>query len=263
MNSRVLSLLCLVLISKTLYGEVMNPIFPGASRPAETPRFGEPRIAKTSTGQSMYMIVDRIHPTETANGVVIYFHGNGEVVEDLAYALPFFRKAKLHTLFVEYPGFGNAPGSPSQATCYQTALEAYDWAKKEFPKLPLIGAGWSLGSSVAAYVASEREISHLLMLSAMTSMKEVIKRLMPFVPDLLLKGNEFETTRFLSKIKEPVTLIHGEADDLVPFSMGKELASLLGDRARLIPIRGTSHNDLFFRAEREIEAEILRIVERK
>jgi fermentation-respiration switch protein FrsA (DUF1100 family) len=241
-----------------VYGWSMNPIFPGAGRPKETPRFGEAKKVKTASGREIYLIADRI-PEKEAKGIVLYFHGNGEVAEDLDYLLPFFRQAKLGLFLIEYPGFGHAPGSPSEKEIYQTALEAYDWAKKGFPNLPIVAAGWSLGSSAAAYIASEREVAHLLMLSAMTSMKEVIKHLIPFVPDFLLKGNEFETTRFLQKVRAPVTLIHGEADDLVPFSMGQRLKEILGDRARFVPIRGASHNDLFFLGAPQIEEEILRI----
>jgi alpha-beta hydrolase superfamily lysophospholipase len=240
-----------------LYGWTMNPIFPGAGRPAEKPRFGEPRKIKSLAGREIYLILNPTNPPSDAKGVVLYFHGNGEVVEDLDYLLSYFHKARLTLILVEYPGYGHAPGSPSEKEIYQTALEAYDGMKKEFPNLPFIAAGWSLGSSVAAYVASEREVSHLFMLSAMTSMKEVIRRLMPLVPDFLLKGNEFETTRFISKVKAPVTLIHGEEDDLVPFSMGQELKRILGERAKFIPLRGASHNDLFFRGASQIEGEIL------
>lgn len=248
--------------SDYLYGGPMNPISPGSGRPASIPRFGEPRVIQTEEGRSIALIADRADPSTASKGVVLYFHGNGEVVEDLAYLLPFFRKVKVHTLFVEYPGYGNAPGKPSEKECFRTALEAYDWAKKEFRNLPIIAAGWSLGSSVAAYLASEREVSHLLMLSPMTSMKEVIKRLMPSVPEILLKENEFDTTRFIGRVKGPVTLIHGTEDDLVPFSMGQRLKGLLGDKARFVPIDGATHNDLFFRGRAEIEAEIQRVVDR-
>lgn len=238
----------------------MNPIFPGSGRPASIARFGEPKAIKTGEGGSITLIADRVDPSTASKGVVLYFHGNGEVVEDLAYLLPFFRRAKVHTLFVEYPGYGNAPGKPSEKECFQTSLETYDWAKKEFPNLPIIAAGWSLGSSVAAYLASEREVSHLLMLSAMTSMKEVVQRLIPLVPEILLRGNEFDTTRFIERVKGPVTLIHGTEDNLVPFSMGQKLKGLLGDKARFVPIDGATHNDLFFRGGSAIEAEIQLLV---
>ncbi len=241
----------------------MNPIFPGASQPPQAPRFGEARVTKTASGHSLYMILDRIHPVSETRGVVLYFHGNGEVVEDLAYLLPVFRASKLHLVLVEYPGYGNAPGSPSEKEIRRTAIEAYDWARKEFPDLPVIAAGWSLGSSVAAFLASEREVKHVLMLSAMTSMKEVVLNLMPFVPTLLLKGNEFETTQILSKIKAPVTLIHGDKDDLVPIAMGRELQKRLGDKSRLVVIPGASHNDFFFLGAKEIQSEVARAVEGK
>ena len=94
----------------------------------------------------------------------------------------------------------------------------------------------------------------------MTSMKEVVQRLIPLVPEILLRGNEFDTTRFIERVKGPVTLIHGTEDNLVPFSMGQKLKGLLGDKARFVPIDGATHNDLFFRGGSAIEAEIQLLV---
>lgn len=241
----------------------MNPIFPGADRPPETPRFGEARVITSAEGRKVYMIVDRIHPASQAKGIVLYFHGNGEVVEDLDYVLPFFQTVSFHTVLVEYPGFGNAPGAPSETTLFQTSLDAYAWVKKELPDLPVMAAGWSLGSSVAAYLASEKKVAGLLMLSAMTSMKEVIKRLIPFLPDFILKGNLFETTRFLPKVSVPTALVHGVEDDLVPVQMGRRLKEILGDRALLLEVSGATHNDLFFRAKDAIQSEVLRLAGKK
>jgi len=246
-----------------VYGGPMisSLLFPGTERSPGISRFGEPRKIQTSTGRTIYLIADLFQPASEAKGLVLYFHGNGELVEDLDYLIPFFRRAKLNALLIEYPGYGNAPGKPSEKEIYQTALSAYDWAQKEFPTLPKIAMGWSLGSTVAAYVALEREVAYLFLLSAMTSMKETAQNLFPGVPDLLLKGNEFDVTRLFPKLKAPVTIIHGTEDDLVPIRMARTLKSLLGGRGRLIEIQGALHNDLYLRGKGEIENELRRIAE--
>ncbi|MFO1518408.1 MAG: alpha/beta hydrolase [bacterium] len=237
----------------------MNFIFPGADRPLETPRFGEAQKIKAPSGREIYFIANLVTAPAKAKAVVLYFHGNGEVVEDLDYVVPFFEKAGWHSFFVEYPGYGHAPGTPSERELGATALGAYDWAKKQYPTLPIIVAGWSLGSAVAAKLAVEREANHLLLLSAMTSMREVVLRLYPSAPATLLEGNEFDTARFIKKLRAAVTILHGEKDDLVPFMMGKELKTLLGQRARFVPIPGAGHNDFYLRGASILEEEILRI----
>src|SRR4030095_75343 len=202
------------------YGRPMNLLFPGADRSPETPRFGEPRKIRTPTGRTIYLIAELSQPAREAKGLVLYFHGNGELVEDLDYLLPFLRSAKLNALFIVYPGFGHAPGKPSEKEIYQTAaLSAYDWAQKEFPILPKIAMGWSLGSTVATYLALEREVSYLFLLSAMTSLRETAQYLFPGVPDLFFTGNEFDVTRLVPKIKAPVSILHGTEDNLVPVRM--------------------------------------------
>lgn len=240
---------------------ISDLLFPGASRPPTPARFGEPRTIQTSTGRRIYLIADLSQPAREAKGLVLYFHGNGEMVEDLDYLLPFFRRAQVNALLIEYPGFGHAPGKPSEKEIHQTALSAYDWAQKEFPTLPKIAMGWSLGSTVATYLALEREVSYLFLLSAMTSLRETAQNLFPGVPDLFFTGNEFDVTRLVPKIKAPVSILHGTEDNLVPVRMARSLKGLLGGRGRLIEIQNTSHNDLYIKGAKEIEGELRRIAD--
>ena len=256
----IFGIFSLFFTSNLLYGKPMNPIFPGADRALTNPSFGEAETVQMPTGRKIYLIAANPANSPKPKGVVLYFHGNGEVVEDLSYLLPFFQKAGLGAYFVEYPGYGHAPGSPSEKELYATALAAFDWARKKHPTTPLIAMGWSLGSAVAAKLALEREVSYLVLLSAMTSMKDVILRLFPNAPPELLRENEFDTALFVKKLKAPVTLIHGEGDDLVPFQMGLELKRLFGPHAQFISIRRAGHNDLYPIGAQEIQSELLRIV---
>src|SRR5215831_1643898 len=133
----------------------MNFIFPGADRPLETTRFGTPFSLILPGGLSLYLLIDRELPPDLVQATVLYFHGNGEVVEDLDYVLPFFRAVHWATVFVEYPGYGHAPGKLGEAAFYQSALGAYDQVRRELlPRLPVVAAGWSLGTPVASYLAT-------------------------------------------------------------------------------------------------------------
>jgi pimeloyl-ACP methyl ester carboxylesterase len=44
-------------------------------------------------------------------------------------------------------------------------------------------------------------------------------------------------------------VVHGERDDLIPARQGEEIASVLGESARWVPVRGAAHNDLLGRRE--------------
>ncbi len=236
----------------------MNLIFAGADYPHKPNTFGTP-IQTTVEGRNLFLLVDdQIDPSQ-AKAVVLYFHGNAEVVEDLDYVPPIFRRETWLTVLVEFPGYGHDSGVPGETNFYQTALDAYDHVIKLYPGLPVIAAAWSLGTPVAMAMAAKRPVAHLLLLSAMTSMVEVAQALYPMTPDLYFKDARFEVKDFLPEIKAPVTLIHGDEDELVPVEMGRELKQFWGDQAQLIEIPEGGHNDIYALSADVIKRELERI----
>ncbi|MCC6272916.1 MAG: alpha/beta hydrolase [Deltaproteobacteria bacterium] len=241
-------------------GNAMNLIFPGADRHPETPRFGTPMKLSLDGGRSLYLLIDNGIDPKQAKAVVLYFHGNAELVEDLDYVLPFFRREAWVTVLVEFPGFGHHPGKPGEAAFYQAALDAYDQVTREiFPGLPVIAAGWSLGTPVATYLAAKREAAHLVLISGMTSMLEVAQGLYPMTPDLYFKDAVFDIREYWPQIREPVTLIHGDEDELVPVSMSRDMKKYWGEQARLAEVPETGHNDIYLRGAETIRRELERI----
>jgi len=238
----------------------MNLIFPGADRHPEAPRFGTPLNLRLASGRSLYLLIDKEIDPAQAKAVVLYFHGNAELVEDLDYVLPFFRREAWVTVLVEFPGFGHHPGKPGEAAFYQAALDAYDQVTREiFPGLPVIAAGWSLGTPVATYLAAKRETAHLVLISGMTSMLEVAQGLYPMTPDLFFKDAVFDTREYWPQVREPVTLIHGDEDELVPVTMSRDMKKFWGEQARLVEVPEAGHNDIYLRGAEAIRQELERI----
>jgi len=235
----------------------MNMIFLGADRHPEPPRFGRPVTIQLPDGDVLYLLIDNEMDPAQAKGVVFYFHGNAELVEDLDYVLPLFRREAWITVLVEFPGYGHHPGRPGEAAFYKTALDAYDHVTQQiFPGLPVISAAWSLGTPVAIYLAAKRPVGHLFLLSAITSMVEVAQGLFPMTPDLYFEDARFETREYWPLVKCPITLIHGDEDELVPVQMGRELAHFWGEQARLVEIPEGGHNDIYLLGAEAIRQEL-------
>lgn len=241
----------------------MNLIFPGADRHPEPPRFGTPINLTLPDGESLYLLVDSGIDPKQAKAVVLYFHGNAELVEDLDYVIPFFRREAWLTVLVEFPGFGHHPGKPGEAAFYQTAIKAYDQVTRQiFPGLPIISAAWSLGTPVAIYLAAHREVAHLILISGLTSMVEVAQGLYPMTPDFYFEDAVFDTRELWQKVRCPVTLIHGTEDELVPTSMSRDMKSFWGDQARLVEVSEGGHNDIYMLGASNIREELERIAGR-
>ena len=79
---------------------------------------------------------------------VIYFHGNGELIDEMSPELDHLRKVGCGVLLVEYPGYGRSSGRPHQRSLDETALAAYDMLvqRPEVDPLRVVSFGYSLGS---------------------------------------------------------------------------------------------------------------------
>jgi hypothetical protein len=106
---------------------------------------------------------------------------------------------------------------------------------------PVVLWGHSLGSGVAARMASEGRGEALILESPYTSIPDVAARRFPIYPVRFFMRDRFDTLSLVPKIKVPVLIIHGTRDRIVPYDMGVTLAKRFGREAMFIPIVGAAH----------------------
>lgn len=176
--------------------------------------------------------------------VVAYFHGNGEDLADSIPMISLLRSLGVGVLAVEYPGYGIAGGLPSESGAYAAAEGALQWLRTEqgvgADRVVLLGQ--SLGTGVAAEMAQRGLGARLVLISPFTSIVDMARRMLPFVPAFFVR-HRFDTRSKAAGIAEPVLIIHGTDDEVVPFSMGQRLAPAF-PHAQLVPVPGGRHNDL-------------------
>jgi hypothetical protein len=177
--------------------------------------------------------------------VVVFFHGNGAEIGDLGWLADDLRKDGSGVLLVEYPGYGVASGTPSEASIYRCATQALD----ELPKLGIDTAhtvlvGHSLGSAVAVDMAVRGYGSRLLLVSPFSSIADLVDRLVPFGLGGVFVTDEFDTLSKARHVAVPTVVVQGDADWLVPFEMASEVAGRI-PAARLEVFAGAGHNDMF------------------
>lgn len=186
-------------------------------------------------------------PAQPGRSVVVFFHGNATQIGDLGWLADALRSDGNGILFVEYPGYGPADGSPSEAAVYRHAARALD----ELPKLGVDKAhtvlvGQSLGSAVAVEMAARGYGSRLLLISPFSSIPDLVDGLVPFGLAGLFVTDEFDTLSKARRITQPTVVAQGDADWVVPFEMASEVAARI-PAAKLEVFEGGGHNDLFLR----------------
>jgi uncharacterized protein len=178
---------------------------------------------------------------------VIYFYGNGAC---MAYSTDVFdelRRLGVNCIVPEYPGYGMSPGKPSEAGCYAAADAGYDYltSRNDIDPKKIVAMGWSLGGAMAIDLASRRDITGIITLSAFTSMPAVAHQVIPWLPVSLILKYRFDNVDKLARISSPILIIHGEQDDLVPFTMASKLAQAAKGKVTRFNVEGAGHNDIF------------------
>lgn len=172
--------------------------------------------------------------------VLIFFHGNGEVIDFLPDQVRELRRIGFHILLVEYPGYGRSEGAPSEAGITTAAVAAYDAVVRRPDVNPqrIVAFGRSLGGGAACALALQRPVAALILQSTFTSTRPFARQFL--VPGFLAR-DVYDNLAALRQFPGPVLVAHGRHDDIIPFRHGKELAKA-GKDVRFVELN-CSHND--------------------
>jgi fermentation-respiration switch protein FrsA (DUF1100 family) len=172
--------------------------------------------------------------------LLIFFHGNGEVIDFLPGQVSGLLNQGIHVLLVEYQGYGRSTGSPSEAAITAAAVAAYDAAsgRPDVDPARIVAFGRSIGGGPACALSMKRPLAALILQSAFTSTRAFAWRLL--LPGFLAR-DVFDNLAAVRRFTGPILIAHGRHDDIIPFSHGLEL-SKAGRNVKFIEFN-CSHND--------------------
>jgi hypothetical protein len=176
---------------------------------------------------------------------LIWFTGNMETVGAMAPVLRAFRPPGTAVLAVDYRGYGENPGKPSEQGIYRDAAAAWDWlaARPGIDSAQIAVYGRSIGSVPALWLATARSPVAVVLDSPFTSARAMARRHYWFLPRFLIRL-ELDNLARVGAVRAPVLVVHGTADRIAPFAMGEALAAAAPD-GRLLPLDGAGHNETF------------------
>ncbi len=161
---------------------------------------------------------------------LIFFHGNAGSLENRIHKLNHFRDMNINFLIIAWRGFSGNNGNPSEQGLYEDGKSAIDWLiKKGVSEKNLILYGESLGTGVATHLAQNKNFAGVILETPFTSMIDAAKKFYPYIPVKLLLKDKFENYKKIKNINSPILIMHGEADQLVPFSMGEKIYEIANE----------------------------------
>lgn len=186
-------------------------------------------------------------PGNHGEPIVVMFHGNAGTISDRLENAKLLHDLGLTVMLPEYRGYGDSEGKPSEEGLYLDARAALAEARRRAPGWPVIVFGRSLGAAVAIDLAAAESVEGLVAESAFTSLKRVAGKALKVPFASLFTAYEFDSLSKIPRVDAPALVIHGEEDELIPFSMGEQLFEATRDAPwrRFHAVPGGDHNGTF------------------
>jgi hypothetical protein len=201
------------------------------------------RVLKIAAGDGT--LLSALHfPNPQARYTLLFSHGNAEDLGDDVDFLKELEQAGFAVLAWDYRGYGTSAGSPSEKTLYSDEEVVYSYLVRELKTPPerVIVFGRSLGSVPAVDLASRQPVAGLILEGGLASGQRV---LLPFP---IFPFDRFRNLDKIGRVKCPVLVIHGTADEVVPFRNGRALYRAAPEPKRNWWVEDVGHNDLAYLA---------------
>jgi hypothetical protein len=191
-------------------------------------------------GIEAWLLPGRGVTAATPGPVVVFAHGNGELIDHWPGMLAPYRQLGVSVLLPEYRGYGRSRGQPSEAALvhdFERALASVLADPRSDGRF--LYHGRSLGGGVVCALARRRPPRALILESTFTSVTEVARGM--GIPRFFIR-DQFDNLSLVSTFAGPILVFHGTLDRLVPVTHGERLAAA-NPRAKLVRYE-VGHNDL-------------------
>lgn len=186
-------------------------------------------------------------PHPEAEKTVLFFHGNGGNISHRGDSIYIFHKLKLNILIIDYIGYGESEGHPSEAGLYQSADAAWNYLIKKTKAENIIIFGRSLGGAVAVDLASRVKSGGLILESTFSSVRDILNIIMPNFSSFIYLRYSMDSLSKLKTVDVPLLIIHSEEDEVIPFQLGQKLFFAAESEKEFLQIYG-SHNSGFMQS---------------
>jgi alpha-beta hydrolase superfamily lysophospholipase len=182
--------------------------------------------------------------TPQPKGVVLYFHGNKQNITRYAKAAPEFTSRGYEVWMIDYPGFGKSTGVFTERELYYWAELFYKLARAHYAKDSIIIYGKSMGTGIAAQLATIRDCKTLILEAPYYSLPSIFSSWLPVYPVNKMIHFKLPTWQYVQTITNPIVIFHGTSDNTIPYRNAKQLKPYLKATDEFITIEGAKHNDI-------------------
>jgi uncharacterized protein len=184
-------------------------------------------------------------PASPRFNVVVFLHGNAGNVAGSSSKVEPLRAAGYGVLLVEYPGFAQAAGRPTEASLVAAgragvaALQAHG-----VPSTRLVLWGESLGTGIATQLALDAPVAGVILEAPFTSVADRAQEIYWWIPARPLVRDVFDNLGRVGRLNAPLLIVHGERDRTTPAPHGRALLAAAAEPKQGVFFPQGGHVDL-------------------
>ncbi len=190
-----------------------------------------------------------------ANPTVLYFHGNGGNISSRSKRFGMILNSGFGLFALSYRGYAGSGGSPSEEALISDGLAAFDQLKTQARKIVVYGE--SLGTAVAVAVAAERDAAALVLEAPFSAAVDLARDRYGWLPVEILMKDPFRSRDRIGGVREPLLIVHGDQDRIIPIAQGRDLLSYANEPKEMTVIAGARHSDLWIKGLWPVVTEFL------
>lgn len=181
-------------------------------------------------------------------GTIVFSHGNAGSIGHHLWFVTWLAKEGYHVFMYDYRGFGKSGGVVNREGMVQDVSAAFRYVlgRPDVDKEKIVSYGHSLGGakSVTALAREKLEGIRAIIIDGTFSSYQAMARIIGGELGASLITDELSPRESVNKITQtPLLVIHGDKDQVVPLSQGKELYELANEPKTFFEVKGGSHGD--------------------
>ena len=206
-------------------------------RPVAAPP-GNPAAMAIAIDRGAVVLRGWVVNADAPGPVVVYAGGNAE---EVSWHVDAFAQRAATTVLVNYRGYGDSEGTPSERALVEDAVAVSAWAKARFPDRPLVLFGVSLGTGVVALAAARAQPDALVLVSPYRSVERIARSTFPMFPVRMMLRHPRRAETAVDAMPRALAFA-SPVDSVIPFAESEAMAQALGERAEWHTFR-LAHNE--------------------
>ena len=175
---------------------------------------------------------------------IVYLHGNAANLRCREHRLKALTDLGYSVLAIDWRGYGQSTGMPSEEGLLVDAKTAYAWLVQRVDPSRVVVLAESIASGIGIKLAAEHKVGALALEAPYYSGVDLAEKYLPIIPVRALMRDPLRSDLWIGNLHVPLLIQHGKQDHLIPFSQAERLFAIAPEPKRIIAYPSGHHDDL-------------------